>query len=349
MHHASRITFHVSRFTSCGFSLIEILVTMSLLSLIVLGLFAVFNQTQRAFMSSMGQTDVLEGGRTVTDMMLRDLEQLTPSGADATNFYVRAAQDLSGANDLTPLTQNLPGAATPLRSRTNYLEDIFILTRQNQNWVGVGYCVRVADPTTGALYPAQLGAGQAGVGSLYRFTETIPVLAPLNNVPPPPAGHTYLAAGVPTNPNWLYTDFLLASQSGSRAISNRICDGVVHLQMRTFATNGFPLFASPAAIAPPRFWTNVYRQGSCTVKQASARYSSVFPDNMDQLKTGSNAVPAYLEMELGIMEPRSFARFDSIPVPAARLAYFQRDDISTRVHLFRQRVPIRNVDPTAFQ
>jgi hypothetical protein len=175
-----------------------------------------FNQTQRLFMSSMGQTDVLEGGRTVMDMMTRELEQLAPSGGVATNLHIRAAQDTSGAKDLTPLTQNLPAATTPLPARTNYLEDIFILTRQNQIWVGIGYCVRVADPTTGALYPAQLGTGQAGVGSLYRFSETMPVISPGGLGLPP--------VGVPVDPTNLWSHFRAASVSGSAAISNRICD-----------------------------------------------------------------------------------------------------------------------------
>jgi hypothetical protein len=332
---------------------------MALLSLIVLGLFAVFNQTQRAFMTSMGHTDVLEGGRTVTDMMLRDMEQLTPSGGIAINFLVRAARNPSGVSDLigsdlTPLKQNLPSSALILPLRTNYLEDIFILTRQNQSWVGIGYCVRVAD-STGALYPAQLGTGQAGVGSLYRFSENLPVLSP----PPNGTNLVYTSyptgarvsksypAGVPLDPSILLYDFLVASQNGSQLMPNRICDGVVHLQVRSFATNGFPLYSLGIGTAP-LFRTN-FTVGYSVVKQATARYASIFPDKIDQLYTWSNAVPASVELELGILEPRSFARFDSIPLATARLAYFQRDDMSTRVHLFRQRVPVRNVDPTAFQ
>jgi hypothetical protein len=346
LNHSSFIIHHSSFVRA--FSLVEILVTIALLSFIVLGLFAMFNQTQRAFMSSMGQTDVLEGARTVTDMMTRDLEQLTPSGSGAINFLVRVAQDAGGA-DLKPLTQYLPGANQPLPSRTNYLEDVFILTRQNQAWVGIGYCVRVADPT-GALYPPQLGAGQAGVGSLYRFSKSIPVIAPSG-------GMTYgtygsALAGMPTDPSWLYQDFKTSSRSGSTNIANRICDGVVHLQVRSFATNGYPLYAVNATTVPV-FRTNSVLNTYSPFRQAYAQYSSpstvLVPDNMDLLYSWGNSVPAYLELELGIMEPRTFSRFDSIPAAPARLAYLQRDDISTRVHIFHQRIPVRTVDPSAFQ
>ncbi|HPC60329.1 MAG TPA: prepilin-type N-terminal cleavage/methylation domain-containing protein, partial [Verrucomicrobiota bacterium] len=54
-----------------AFSLVEILVTVALLSFIVLGLLAMFHQTQRAFRSSITQTDVLEAGRALTEIIGR--------------------------------------------------------------------------------------------------------------------------------------------------------------------------------------------------------------------------------------------------------------------------------------
>src|SRR5439155_24110359 len=71
----SRFTFHVSR---AAFTLVELLVAVALMSFIVLGLLAMFSQTQRAFRASMTQTDVLESGRIFTDMMARELGQLAP-------------------------------------------------------------------------------------------------------------------------------------------------------------------------------------------------------------------------------------------------------------------------------
>ena len=331
-----------------AFSLIEILVTVALLSFIVLGLFAMFDQTKRAFTSSMTQTDVLEAGRAVTDMLARELEQVTPSRAPATSFYARIN------NNLAPLTQNLPGTASPATTRTNYLEDIFILTRQNQNWVGIGYCVRLSDPT-GALWPAQIDSTHAGVGSLYRFSETMPVLSPGPSVVGP-GGRAYPALGLSTDANWLWSDFTnacFAANSGavgSRAISNRICDGVVHFHIRAFATNSFPIFSS--GVGTNAFFllrTNGPNFGYGLLHPACTHPNLSCPDRLDLIYTRSNAVPAYLEFEMGLLEARTLARYDSIAAPAARLSYFQRDDNSTRVHLFRQRVPVRNVDPAAFQ
>jgi hypothetical protein len=327
--HSSFIIHHSSFPPSPAFSLVEILVTVALLSFIVLGLFAMFNQTQRAFMTGMGQTDVLEASRAATDMFARDCEQLTPSHANAINYYAQVF-------NATPLTQNLPGTTL---ARTYYLEDFFVLTRQNQTWTGIGYCVRTSD-ANGRLYPAEIAPGQAGVGSLYRFTKSLPVL--------------YSGAlgdprnGLPQDPGQLFRDFQAAFVPGSSVISNRICDGVVHFHVRAFATNGFPII-SDGTRTNALFRTNASNYGCSVFHQASVRPKIAYPDQLEVCYSWSNAVPAALEFELGMLDPRTFARYGSIADSTARRNYFQREDLSTRVHLFRQRVPVRNVDPAAFQ
>ena len=55
-----------------AFTLIEVLVVVALLSVIILGLVAMFSQTQRAYTLGMTQVDVLEGGRAVTEMITRE-------------------------------------------------------------------------------------------------------------------------------------------------------------------------------------------------------------------------------------------------------------------------------------
>src|SRR5262249_48335057 len=148
-----------------AFSLIEIMVTVGLLSFIVLGLLAMFNQTQRAFRASMAYTDVLESGRLVMDMIAREMEQATPArmpygtnrfGA-TTNFFVELSPGFN-----RPLFQGLPGttlAGNSQEQRTNILQRFFFLIRQNQDWIGTGYQV-IPD------YP------NSPVGTLYRFSAT---------------------------------------------------------------------------------------------------------------------------------------------------------------------------------
>jgi type II secretory pathway component PulJ len=69
-----------------AFSLIEILVVVTLLSVIIIGLVAMFSTTQKALLSSTTQVDLLETGRATMDMVGRDLEQMTPSYTNARNF-----------------------------------------------------------------------------------------------------------------------------------------------------------------------------------------------------------------------------------------------------------------------
>ena len=141
----------------------------------------------------------------------------------------------------------------------------------------------------------------------------------------------------------------MPAQPGSAAISNRICDGVIHFRLRAFATNGFPLF-SDGVHTNACFRTNAFTPGvqlrspdpggaelraTRTIGPASTSRATPFPPSV--------------ELELGILEQHAWERYNSIGDPAARLAYLQRADITSRVHLFRQRIPIRNVDPLAYQ
>jgi len=265
-----------------AFSLIEIMVVVSLMTVIVLGLMAMFGQTQRAFRSSMTQVDVLATGRATMDLLARELEQITPSyGAHTTNFYVTRA-------NFTPpaLIQPLPGT-TPTETRTNVLEEFFFLTRENQQWTGTGYLV---------------SRPNEGVGTLYRFHTNAPATA-IGNL------SSYFKNSALTN-------------------LNRIADGVVHLRVRAYDTNGY-------ALLPINSRSNI-----------TVRFDNGVPGNYFYFFT-NNAVPAYLDVELGILEERTLERVRSIGNQTAKRTFLENH--AGQVHLFRQRVPVRNVDPTAYQ
>ncbi len=82
----------------------------------------------------------------------------------AANFYAAVT---TYASPPSPLIQPLV-ASSPPQSRTNVLENFFILSRGNANgvptWYGVGYAVGTNAPP-GSLY------------SLYRFATNHPVAA----------------------------------------------------------------------------------------------------------------------------------------------------------------------------
>jgi prepilin-type N-terminal cleavage/methylation domain-containing protein len=340
--HFQRHAYGTALRTSRAFTLVEILVTIALLSMIVLGLFAVFNQVQRAFRSSMNQVDQLAAGRAVTEMLPRELEQITPCGGSAVTF---AAQVIPSA----PLTQSLPGmTGTPPIMRMNLLEDCFILLRQNQTWTGIGYCVRT-DDGTGHLYLPQSAPGTNGVGSLYRYAASLPVLYYNSNNARDPLN------GTPNDPSQLYTSFAKACQPGSANsldISNRICDGVIHFYLTAYATNGFPIvwntsYGTNAACFRPDAYTLNWRYS--VVRPALTVQNSAYPGNLSLLRFWSNAVPASVELQFGVLEQHALDRYNSIGDATARFNYLQRPDNTSRVHLFRQRIPIRNVNTLAYQ
>ena len=191
---------------SPAFSLVEVLIVISLLSLIVLALMQVFSTTQRAFRASVTQTDVLEGGRDAVDLIAQDLKQITPSGSysnSAVNFFARDNDDYVTSLTYSPLVQTLPGSGA---SWTNGLNYFFLLGRQNTKWIGIGYAV---DSTNVApLYP------------LYRF---------------------YAETNLATAPGILFTNFIIMVNTGQWTNLSHVVDGVVHLVVRADNPNGYAM------------------------------------------------------------------------------------------------------------
>jgi prepilin-type N-terminal cleavage/methylation domain-containing protein len=301
---ASRFTFHVSRTARHAFSLIEILVVIALLSFIILGLMAMFDQTKRAFTTGMTQVDVLENGRAALEIMSREVSQMVPAPHDdhAITFYAEIAR-------FQPLWQPLPGINTA--QRRNVLEEMYFLTREANKWKGVGYWVGAPD-TGGRDTGSMSVAANNGWGTLYRF-ETNAVFR-----------------GLVSQPGQLHATFYNFNTRTQRM--NRIIDGVVHFKVRAYDPSGVWITNSLASSN-----TFVY-----PIEQ-----STFATNEVEQYWFTNNAVPAFVEFELGVLEERILARVKSIPDATARRNYLQEQ--VGRVHIFRTRVPVRNVDPSAYQ
>ena len=280
-----------------AFSLVEILIVVSLMSLIVLALMAVFSSTQRAFRAAVTQTDVLEGSRATMELMASDLRSLTPSygvsnvNNGPVNFAVLANVNYS------PLTNALPGASAGVQ-RTNLLNYFFVLGRDNTKWTATGYVVNTA--STNPFCP------------LYRFYEE---------------------TNTAYSPWGLINDFRNAQYTNM----SHLIDGVVHLTLRAYDPRGN--------------WIN---NNSLPLYTNALNTEYVFPSAVGngygeaQLYMYSNAVPAALELELGVLEDRALARAGSLPFQSVpQLNYLAQQ--SGSLHLFRQRVTVPNVDPTAYQ
>ena len=284
-----------------AFSLLEILVVVGLLSVIVLALMSVFSNTQRAFRSVMTQTDVLQGGRSTMELMSADLRGLTPSygtfalANSPVNFFV-----LSNTNydyNYFPLLQTLPGSAA---LRTNALNYFFMLGRENTRWIGIGYVVDTTNTST--LYP------------LYRYYR--------NDL------------DVRSSPYLLYTNFIYTVANGNfdnQPNMSRVVDGVVHMVVRPYDTNGTWICNLPKP------YTNIL---NTWFYPSNAVYGE------SQLFMYSNAVPASIELELGVIEDRVVQHAEALPTSILQSNYLSGQ--SGALHLFRQRVAIPTIDPTAY-
>jgi hypothetical protein len=139
------------------------MVSVALLAAIILGLVAMFNQTQKALHIANSQTDVFENSRGAIRMIARDLAEMASGGTNVVNLvrYDGAAAGMT-------LPPNVPVQ----------FDQAVWLTRANDDWEGIGYYV-AEDEASGKL--------GNGVGTLYRFTESarrdqvIPLMNRLTN------------------------------------------------------------------------------------------------------------------------------------------------------------------------
>ena len=318
-----------------AFSLLEILLVVSIMTVIVYALYTMFDHTQRALRGNSTQVDVQEAARATMDLISRDVEQCAASGlyennSLGTNVFTLVSFPIKKASDA--LTQELSFASAP-RWRTNVLMDLFLLTRPGNYWTSIGYFV--ASPTN----PAVAVAGD-GIGSLYRFSPTNP-----------PAMRLSVAA----ISNWV--NQFTNQYYYCRTNAGPVADGIVHLRLQAYDPLGYLMFYDY-----PRFYgyNRVYAGYNVTNLLGSDRdlLRLTWPRNvvqrnvilrMDQLRDNSslyqtefcflnNALPAYIELELGVLEPQAWDKVKALPTPELKRQYLLKH--AGQVHLFRKRIPI---------
>ena len=289
-----------------GFTLMEVMVSMGLLSLIVIVLMTVFSNTQSAFRAGVTQTDVMANGRATMDMIAADARLLTPSHDVFTNLagYHGAVNLYNGTHGY--LYQGLPATGS---SRTNVIQTLFLLSKENTRWRGIGYAVDINN--THSIFP------------LYRFYEE---------------------TNLDSNPGTLYTNFLnsLVFPITNTTVWSHLMDGVVHLVVRAYDTNGFWLANSNSyAVGQAPFIRNTVFYG---------QFPGVYPSyGEESFIMYSNALPASVEIQLGVLEDTAIRRLESL-VNANYGSYTNYlSQQANRVQIFRQRVSVPNCDPSAYQ
>lgn len=291
-----------------GFTLVELLVSVSLMVVIVFALYSMFNQTQKALRGNMTQVDVSAAGRAAMELMGRELAQMQACSLDgATNFY-------AGMIPVAPVVQT--DESGKFAVKTNVLQEFYFLSRVTNNWVGTGYLVRGADSGVGTLYRFSIATNRLGL--TYRNLS-----------------EAFFASGVTGAGGTLSTN--LAS----------VADGIIALRLVAFDPSGLPLGFDTTNIHSTY---QIARYDASGNKLASSSGGSQPPNvllrqDLDKVTTRSvflsNAVPAYVELELGILEPDALDKYNALRNGPPQLARDFLKKQADKVHIFRQQIPIR--------
>ena len=338
------------RATRRAFSLLELMVAIGLLSVIVLALYSMFDQTQKALHKNIGQVDVMEAGRLAMDLIVRDIERaqaplLSPyvdhrHGTNI-NFAVRKGTFFKGmegeTNNPPPFGRDeFPPGMTDALHRDYPLNDAFFLTPLAAgHWTAVGYFV--AHPKDPVLPPNE------ALGTLYRYQDTITEIARGRDA----AQRFYWFYNYDesdikddeASPRRRSSDrvFLSPYYRALPTNSTRLIDNVLFFRVLPFASTGIPVDAS-LALDPsqkyPKFFTNAYASGIILTN------TQIVPSDKD-LKTAfvGSAMPSAVEVELGVLSPRLWTQYTNQANLSLRTSFLSKH--AAEVLIFRQRIPLR--------
>jgi hypothetical protein len=169
-----------------------------------------------------------------------------------------------------------------------------------------------------------------GVGSLYRFvySGTNSTSFPLYELPSAYYNFRGLQLGSLTNSSAKLPANITTN-------INRIIDGVVDFRVRVYDTNG--AVRPKITTIPPYPWVS----GMFYLAQpaAGAGEYNVYFD--------SNAVPASVELKMGVLEDRTLERLRTLTNSYTAAVNYLSNHIG-QVHVVQQRISVRSVDPTVY-
>ena len=276
-----------------AFSLIEVLIAVTLMSVIVLGLMAMFGETQRAFRTGINQVDIMEGGRSAMDLIAREVEQAQSSDiTNYANFLVRQSVSVPFPYDLS---QSLPGSG---QLRSNVMQEVWFATREGQRWSGIGYSVYYTN----------------WIGTLLRYETNVSQIA---------------FGGSPQIINAAFA-----------ARPSKIIDNVV-----SFRVNVFDLLGRRIT----RTYNFDYPNFQLDGRLVDLVNIPVLAGDVVNCAFYSNAIPAYVEIELAVLDPKVAGRARTLGEDSLNSQRRYLEKQAGSVQVFRRRVPIRNVDPSVYQ
>lgn len=318
-----------------AFSLLELLVAVGLLGLIVLALYAMFDQTQRALHASIGQVDVMEGGRSAMDLIARDLARAQSPSLPATmgspsvtniNLAIRKRNFARPAGGIF----QPPGVDDTLHRDVPLNELYFQTQLQGNRWTAVGFFVAgsaganlLPDETLGTLYRYQdpLTEAPRGTDAARRFSWFYSYNGAANK-------------NVAGNQRSRQKEGFI-EESYRRTNSTRLIDNVLFFRVLPFASSGIPVDVNLAT--DPKyfgFFTNASAAGIMLTNLVSEP-----PDIKTTTTFVNNAMPAAVEVELGVLSPRLWTQYTNQANSELKVNFLAKH--SADILIFRQRIPLR--------
>ena len=242
------------------------------------------HQHAAGFRASVTQTDILEGSRAALDLITTDLRSLTPS--DGSSNYVSGGTYYPGAVNFCALDNSYAGCS--------YSGGTLLYQPLQQSLPGSG-----AQRVNVLNYFFVLGRNN--INGHDSWTGTGYVVNATNTSPLYPLYRFYAYTDIAVPPYTLYQVFtnVVNQSQWTNANMSHLLDGVVHLTVRPFDASGYWMTNTcQLMVARPDDERNVAFAFPLSGEVGTYFYS--------------NAVPASVELELGVVEDRALARAASL-------------------------------------
>lgn len=291
-----------------GFSLLEMLMAVTITTFITISLYAIFDQTQKAFRSGLAQVDVLEAGRAASEILDADIRQIVPNPLEFRSGRVSIDNNESfRAYPFNFWVDNrstfgaLGGSVLSGNSITTAHQNVLFFHRKNDELTAVGYFNVPIALNWGGRRPPRAPV----ISTLYRFSATRKLSA-LNEQVFQNILQAFLAGPIA----W--------QQNPTRDYQyQEILSGVVQMRWSPFAPNG-------------EWWQFVEDP---LVRRAGG---SSF---LSGLTAGGNVVPAQVEYELMVLEEETLKQYIILGEANAIQARDFLGEHVQHIHYFRKRIP----------
>lgn len=351
------------RRASRAFSLLEMIIAVGMLTIVILALYAMFDQTQKALRQSLNQVDLSEGGRAALDLTVRRLERASsPQVQDALNLVIKPATDSVGYSLVFEGTNSLESRTQQMR----FDELFFLYPVPGERWHVAGFLIApdLAPPSTN--FPT------VGLGSLFLFDEALPntnlvrVLEAEGLIP----GGASDASTIPpmrlAGPFAVQTNLINGRISApafragaTRADAVRLLEGVIQFRVTAIDADGRPydpLHPVVVDLTAPRAGVNTNRPLHRIVSpddwQATNRVDGVarpLPISIVTLDPGNGQanvqfrgtnLPSAIEIEVTLLDGKQLEQFRSLP-ETVQIRNRWLANNSGAIQTLRQRVALR--------